>query len=143
MTARGAAGMLDAHMGDQPPTHRRIWTLDEHGERPLTVNKVADMHRQQWARHTKATRAVWRVLALERPRVPKLDRITVDVYPLHADKRSPQDVGACAPHAKAAVDGLVDAGVIANDTPDIVVRITFHPPIVAGHNGLRLIIRED
>lgn len=55
---------------------------------------------------------------------------------------SPQDVGACAPHVKAAVDGLVDAGVIRNDTADIVQRITYHPPIVCGHNGLRLVITE-
>ena len=39
--------------------------------------------------------------------------------------RKPQDIGAQFPTAKAALDGLVDAGGIPDDSPDFVREITF------------------
>jgi hypothetical protein len=64
------------------------------------------------------------------------------VIPLHKNGRSPQDTGACFPAAKAAIDGLVDAGVVEDDTAKQVVQIDFHAPLVDGVDGLRLMIRS-
>jgi hypothetical protein len=117
------------------------FVLDLIGERPLTVNAVASLHRQQWATRTRSERRAWELLA-RAEKVPAMDRIRVVVTPLHKDRRSPQDCAACAPAVKAAVDGLVDAGVIPDDNPDHLDEITFRAPWVCGADGLRLRIVE-
>lgn len=121
--------------------HRRHWTLVAEGARPLTVNAVAKMHRFAWAAHTAQVRQEWGWLA-RAEKLPRLAAVTIDATPLHLDYRSPQDCAAMAPHVKACVDGLVDAGVIPNDSPDFVWAITFHRPRVCGTNGLELTIYE-
>lgn len=108
----------------------------------MTVNRVATLHRQAWATHTREVRGMWHLLALE-AKVPPLDRARVVVTPLHANNRSPQDVAACAPEAKAAIDGLVDAGVLADDTARHLLAVTFCPPRVEpGIDGMELCIEE-
>lgn len=119
----------------------RAWTVQFTGSRPLTVNAVASLHRQAWANHTKHARFTWWALATE-AHVPSLDRITIDATPLHKDRRSPQDVGACSPEVKAAIDGLVDAGVIPDDNPNHLLAVRFLPPRICGHDGLELTITE-
>lgn len=42
--------------------------------------------------------------------------------------------------AKAAIDGLVDAGVLSEDGPDIVTMLAFNRPEVTGTDALRLLI---
>jgi crossover junction endodeoxyribonuclease RusA len=59
-------------------------------------------------------------------RVPSMDRIAVTV-----DIEMPgivQDVCNGYPAAKAAIDGLVIAGVIPDDTPEHLVAVTFLAP---------------
>jgi hypothetical protein len=115
----------------------RSWNLDLFGQRPLTVNKVATMHRQQWATRTRDERRAWALLA-QAEKVPPLGRIRIVATPLHKDRRSPQDVAACAPAVKAAIDGLVDAGVIPDDNAEHLDEIVFRAPWVCGADGLRL-----
>lgn len=74
--------------------------------------------------------------------IPKFERIHISVVPLHKNGRSPQDTAACFPAAKAAIDGLVDAGIVEDDTPNIVQRIDFYSPIVDGVDGLRIVVRS-
>lgn len=119
-----------------------VYTLEVHGARPLTVNRVASMHRQQWATHTRDTRRAWWLTATEL-RLPRLQRARIIATPLHADRRSPQDVAACAPEVKAAIDGLVDAAVLPDDSAQHLLSLTFNTPEIVGHNGLRLEIREE
>ena len=57
--------------------------------------------------------------------------------------RSMPDVAACYPAVKAAIDGLVDAGVVPDDGPFNVMRITFRAPEIANRDGLRLRICEE
>jgi hypothetical protein len=123
------------------PAEGRSWTLTHDGERPLTINALVNMHRMRWAEHTDAIRQTWGWLARQ-ARIPKLQRARFDVTPLHANNRSPQDPAACAPEAKAAIDGLVDAGVLPDDNGRHVVAIEFNPPRVAGVDGLELTICE-
>jgi len=119
----------------------RWWSVRSTGGRPLTVNMVAKLHRQTWAKLTAATRAEWTWLARE-ARVQPCHAVTLTVTPLHKDRRSPQDVAACAPEAKAAIDGLVDAGLIPDDSPEHLLSVTFLPPVVCDVDGLAIDIRE-
>lgn len=113
--------------------------LEATGQRPLTVNRVTTLHRQQWATHTRATRELWWGIA-KQARTPRLQRARITATPLHADGRSPQDVAACVPETKAAIDGLVDAGVLPDDSPAHLLSLTFLPPDVCGVDGLRIAI---
>lgn len=115
----------------------RSWILEDHSGRPVTINKVAGLHRQQWATHTRETRERWFWIA-QAANIPGLQVIGVEVTPLHSSARSPQDAGACAPEAKAAVDGLVDAGIILDDSGDFVSWIMFNRPEIGLVDGLRL-----
>lgn len=89
----------------------------------------------------KAIRGTFGWLALK-AKIPHLERIRIEATPLHRDGRSPQDVAACAPHEKAARDGLVDAGVITDDGPRYVVSCLFQSPDVCGVDGLELTVIE-
>ena len=115
------------------------WTLEAYGARPLTTNRLVALHRMSWAAHTRKTRALWMHLARN---VPQITAASFDVTPLHKDFRSPQDVAACAPEAKAAIDGIVDAGVIPDDSPVFLHSVTFYAPDVCGMDGLRITIKE-
>ena len=90
------------------------------------------------ARYTKKWREAFFLLARAQ-RVPSLTAVTIEVYPLQARKPL-ADVVAHAPAAKAAIDGLVDAGVMPDDTPEYLHSVTFHPPVKGKRNGLRLAI---
>ena len=119
----------------------RSWTLSSSGGRPWTINKVHLSHRMVWARHTAQVRREWAFLAGMHG-VPALSGFTVEATPLHKDGRSPQDVGAMAPEVKAGIDGLVDAGVIPDDTARYVPWIRYHAPRVCGVDGMELTITE-
>lgn len=110
--------------------------------RPWTTNAERTWHHHKRARMVKDTRERWLILARQAG-VPKLKKIRVDVIPLAKDKRWRPDVGACYPAVKAAIDGIVDAGVIKDDNPEYLSSITFHAVQVCGRDGLRLIVTED
>jgi hypothetical protein len=132
----------------------RSVTITSIGGRPLTVNAIVNLHRMQWAKKTKEIREEFALRAFAernaRPaanekasrRKTMFDAIHVEATPLHRDGRSPQDVAACAPHVKAAIDGLVDGGLIEDDDATHLHSITFRPPCICGEDGLRLVITE-
>lgn len=132
------AAALD-RAGVRPVGHH--WYLIADGGRPLTVNKARTLHHLAWAKRNEATRLVWWHLATHH-RIPRLDAARIVVVPLHANHATPQDVAACAPAAKAAVDGLVDAGVLIDDDPAHLRMVAFLPPVVAGVNGLGLMVED-
>jgi hypothetical protein len=67
--------------------------------------------------------------------------INVIVQPFQAKGRL-QDTAACNPSVKAAIDGLVDASVVPDDTGEFVRQITFLP-CVRGEDMLTLIIQGE
>lgn len=134
-----ASDMLDAALPSA--VGHRHWDLRHTGERPLTINRLVNMHRMAWAAHTAATRKLWWALARE-AHLPHLHRARITVLPLHADRRSPQDAAACAPAAKAAIDGIIDAGVLPDDGPAHLLAVTFLQPLICGDNGMHLRIEE-
>jgi hypothetical protein len=119
----------------------RSWEIECVGARPLTINAVSAMHRMQWAQRTREIRRSWWALT-KAAKVPHIGRAWFEIVPLHANLRTPQDPGACAAEAKAAIDGIVDAGVLEDDCAPYVTRITFHPPDVCGVDGMRIRIHE-
>lgn len=114
------------------------WVL-EYQARPLTLNAERAGH---WRAHRAAT-AEWReafAWLARAQHLPRLCRIQVTATPVLADRRG-QDVGACFPSVKAAIDGLVDAGVVPDDTPAHVARLIFEAPVLGARvNSLRLVV---
>jgi hypothetical protein len=53
--------------------------------------------------------------------------ISVTVEP-HQKGGRLQDVGACNPSVKAAIDGIVDAGVLPDDSSQYMKSLIFLPP---------------
>lgn len=106
--------------GDLP----RWWVL-EYPARPWTTNAERRGHRYERAALTKEWRGAFYWLAKVQ-QIPALGTVTIMVEPLQA--RGPlQDTAACNPAVKAAIDGLVDAGVIPDDSGQFVRGITFLP----------------
>lgn len=50
--------------------------------------------------------------------------------------RRPVDVGACLVSYKAALDGVVLAGVLPDDSPVFVRSVKFTAPVYAGRDAL-------
>lgn len=94
--------------------------------RPWSLN--AERGRSHWAQARKDT-AEWRqaffVLGRQQ-RDARFTRVTVTVETVMKGRLA--DTGNTYPAAKAALDGLVDAGVLPDDTPDVVRALTFLAP---------------
>lgn len=118
-----------------------VYSLELHGNRPLTLNKERTLHRMERAAIVKDYRESFGWMA-KAQQVPPMAAIKVFATPLAKNRRSKQDVGACFPAVKAAIDGLVDANVLPDDTDDFVRALTFFPVEVGGVDGLRLTIEE-
>ena len=116
------------------------WVLEDH-EKPWTVNAERTWHFQKRATAVRECRERFTWLALEQ-RIPRLERVNISVVPLAIDRRGIQDVAACLPAAKAAIDGIVDANVLEDDGPQWVRSISFFPTQVVGRYGLRVVISE-
>lgn len=101
-----------------------------------TVNAQRQMHHHQLAVLVREYRGTTRMLARS-ARIPHLDRIALEFTPSSEQIR--QDTAACAPAAKALLDGLRDAGVVTDDNPRYVPRITFLAPI-KGPKGLHVLV---
>ena len=74
--------------------------------------------------------AEWRqsakILALQ-AHIPKLEVVRVECWPAQAKGRL-ADAGAHFPNAKAALDGICDAGVLEDDDPRYVTELRMHAP---------------
>ena len=131
--------------GRVPPDAARAWTLPDLTGTTLTANRRTHHHAR--ARIT----AEWRRLAAVHARathIPTLTRAHIRAEWLPADARR-RDPANAYPMVKAAVDGLVDAGVLADDDaahldgPDMRLgSITKRGPAHRGTSTLRITITE-
>lgn len=103
------------------------WTLEYPVRPDFTLNKERTVHHMKRAKIVKEWRAAFCDLAQE-AMMPRLEVIEVVVTPHVLNAKYRQDVGACFPLVKAAIDGLVDAGVLIDDNAKIVVKLTFLTP---------------
>lgn len=96
--------------------------------RPRTLNAERRGHHMAHRKATKDERLAWGWAW--RAAVPvgtALARVRVTAQPVLSGPM--QDPGNCYPSVKAAIDGLVDAGVIEDDTGEHVAAITLLAPI--------------
>lgn len=110
----------------------------EFNQRPWTTNAERAGNRWERASLVKEWRHGFELLA-KSEKIPPMSWITVTVEP-HQKGGRLQDVGACNPAVKAAIDGIVDAGVLPDDSSQFVRSLTFLPP-VKGKNSLVIYIR--
>lgn len=108
------------------------------GRRPVSLNQERNKHFRARIEDTKWWREGFMAAALD-VGMPRFEAAEIIVEPV-LNNRKWQDTAACFPSAKAAIDGLIDAGVLDDDTPDILPTITFKRPILGPQAGLRLTI---
>lgn len=113
----------------------------EYACRPWTTNAERAGHRWTRIEKTREWRLAFQLLSSEL-RPPRLAWCEIIAEPWLLNRRGMQDTGACHPAVKAAVDGLVDAGIITDDTPDIVRKITYLAP-QTGRDALTLIVTGE
>lgn len=110
--ARSGIGMIDG----------REWAFQMSGIRPpLSLN---DSHGNRYAkaRIVKSVReeASWRARSA---RIPRLAKCRVQIEWVVTNNRR-RDEDNPAPSAKAVYDGLVDAGIVPDDTPEFMEKVT-------------------
>lgn len=103
---------------------------------------LRDNDRLHWAVKSKRTKDIrsttaWRAKAAG---IPRLDLCEIVLVWSVTDNRR-RDSSAPEPTKKAAIDGLVDAGVIADDHSKIVAR-SWCEIELAAEKGVALMIRE-
>ena len=108
------------------------------GRRPISLNQERNQHFRKRVEDTKWWREGFAWAAIEAG-MPRLEAAEIIVQPI-LNTRNWQDTAACFPSAKAAIDGLVDARVLDDDTPDILPTITFKRPILGKEPGLKLTV---
>jgi hypothetical protein len=118
-------------------THNQEFSL-HFAQKPWTTNSERAGNRWERALNVKTWRSAFFYLAKQQ-KLPQLTNveITVEVF---QEKGRLQDVGACNPACKAAIDGLVDAGVMEDDSPKFLKSIKFLQPVRAT-NGMTLHIK--
>ena len=115
------------------------WTIQlPYSTPPLTLNG-----RQHWATKATAIREVRGTVAtLARVlRIPACQRIHVELHYVPRDSRR-RDQDNIVATLKPCIDGLVDAGVIPDDSPQYV---TWVPPVIdpADHNNPHLYLHIE
>src|SRR5690554_5471579 len=84
---------------------------------PLTANQ-----RMHWRQKAEITKTVRAVTALKAARIPALGKCRVTLTWVVTTKRR-RDADNIVPTLKAMCDGLVDAGIVADDTPDLMEKV--------------------
>lgn len=92
----------------------RSWTVELPISEHLSSNHRRHRMHEAQVRSTIREAAGW---AMRAARVPKLDRIDVRLHVVPPDKRR-RDRHNYNPTLKPCLDGIVDAGIIADDTPE-------------------------
>jgi crossover junction endodeoxyribonuclease RusA len=102
-------------MGDAHPTHRTVLVFDWPSP-PLTANQ-----RHHWRKKADITRKVRAASARAARDVPFYDKIRVGLtWVVRTHHR--RDVDNTVPTLKALCDGLVDADIVPDDTPEFMVK---------------------
>lgn len=145
-TNAGMAETVRATSGDW-------WTINDPNARPIGVTGVWTLtlsglewlnanDRPHWAekaRKTKAIREAACVLARSH-RIPALDVVLVLAYVHPSTNRKKWDPANWYPSVKAAVDGLVDAGVVVDDDHGHLVGPHMFPAYRVSGGGLTLVV---
>lgn len=102
-----------------------------------TLNSERSMHHHARAKRVKEWRGATAVAAAAR-KIPHMECVEIRFTPHRVNRKAMADTGGHFPVAKACIDGLVDAGVLSGDGPDIVHRLVFEAPCVSGESKASL-----
>lgn len=108
-------------------TVRLVWP-----DAPLTMNAARLLHHRSWSKRVKEWRDAFQQLAQGCPRLAWCDE-TIDH---ETATRRRVDIAACAPSEKAAIDGVVLAGVLEDDSAEFIRTKLFRPPTYTGRDAL-------
>lgn len=98
------------------------WTIRlPYTKPPLSLND-----RTHWRKKASITKAIRAHVAAAAAVIPVCDRAAVTLYYVPRDARR-RDADNLIPILKAACDGIVDAGVVPDDTPELMTK---HMPII-------------
>jgi hypothetical protein len=131
--------MLDPNLDDlyrDPVAY--VTSVLHYGKRPVTLNAERRMHHFERAKIVKEWRNAFAWLA-KLNHVPRHDRVVIIAQP-HLKGGRMQDCDACHPSVKAAIDGLVDAGVLIDDSPPHVLEIRYMAPLPSSDDGLTITV---
>lgn len=121
-------------------TSKQSWLIPFVWTRP----PVSANDRMHWSKKARLTKQVRKVSAAECAHIPALGRCRVQLVWLVTDNRR-RDADNPVPTFKAMCDGLVDAGVVPDDTPEFMEKLM---PIISrvdkafGPAMLQLVIEE-
>jgi hypothetical protein len=121
----------------------RSFTVEIYGETMWTLNRERTLHYYQRAKLVKEWRDAAEAVAIARKIPKRLAAVEIRFTPhRRSAKGRSADTGGHFPVAKACIDGLVDAGILWEDGPDIVRRLIFEAPVVSGESKVTLEITE-
>lgn len=112
------------------------WVIDLPWPRP-PLNLNQRMHYMEKARITKQLRALAHIKSRH---IPDMGRCSVELVWFVADRRR-RDVDNPVPTLKALCDGLVDAEIVPDDTPEFMHKLPVRI-VNDGTKRMQLIIKE-
>lgn len=118
----------------------RTFTIEVSGKM-WTLNSERKMHHFTRAKNVKEWREKAAKIAQDN-KIPLMSQIQVTFIPHRINKSGMADTGGHFPVVKACIDGLVDAGVLIGDGPEIVKRLIFEAPVISGESKAVLIVTE-
>lgn len=109
--------------------------------KPVLVNAISKNSYYAIARELRAWKedVGWEVKLKRLP--PAKTPVVVHIHHKSKAKRL-GDAGSCFYAAKAAVDSLVQAGVLPDDSPKYVAGVFFHAPVASDYNALVIELHE-
>ena len=109
----------------------KVWHMSIVGGKLFTLNTERGWHPHKRAKHVKEWRSASCIEA-KIAKMPKMEKIEVVFTPYKLNRKNMADTGGHFPVAKACIDGLIDAGIIEDDGPEVVTSLTFKAPYVYG-----------
>jgi crossover junction endodeoxyribonuclease RusA len=111
-----------------------------------TMSRERSIHHYDRAALVDDIRKTAKIACIEAIRVRRLKPyavpVTVEFLPHQARKGGTlADTANHLPPCKAVLDGIVDAGLLVDDTPKWVVSQTFYPPVRAKLTGIQVLIK--
>lgn len=135
-------GISEWILSEPPPEDNpvRTWSFDLPMVRPLSMNDRG--HWAKKAREMKAVRDAAHMLA-KHAGIPPLARVSVELHYAPRYVRG-RDVINLAATVKPIEDGIVDAGVVPDDTAEFVepTHAVIDPPIGGRTGRLYVVVRE-
>ena len=112
-----------------------------------TINAERSMHHFKRAEHVKTFRDIAMITTKVEMRRGGIIKFTtpvhVEFFPHQAKAGKIADTANHLPPAKACLDGVVDAGLLTDDTPEFVLSQRFWPPVKGAGVGITLLIYPE